>query len=121
MNQGNVLRIVLALSLALAPLAAAPDSALQTGAGDRALRASARVDVKIVIPSTLGLDVSRGQDQVAVYANNRTVALGGAAQGPVEKRSAFILNSGARRIISQSASCTSAQRPTSIVCTASTP
>jgi hypothetical protein len=96
---------------------AAPESHVQGGAVNGAVRASAHVDFKIIIPRTLSLDVGpeshRGQGalMVAITSNNRTVTLGATIHASdvvsgTEARRNVILSAAARRIIAQNAACT---------------
>jgi hypothetical protein len=138
----------LALTALLLPMTAVPESHIQAAAVNDAVRASAHVDFKIIIPRTLSLDVGieshRGQGarMVAITSNNRTVTLGVTvhtsdvdASGTQARRN-VILSAAARKIIAQDAACTSgdahaaaaAKTPRSVtvntgrvVCTVSTP
>jgi hypothetical protein len=115
-----LLPIVAALLL---PVWAVAESHIQSGAVNGAVRASAHVDFKIIIPKMLSLDVGtelhrgQGAQRVAIFSNNRTVTLGATvhasdvdAPGPeahrTEARSNVILNAAARKIITQDAACT---------------
>jgi hypothetical protein len=108
----------LALAALLLPMMAAPESHIQGVAVNGAVRASAHVDFKIIIPRTLSLDVGpeshRGQGarMVAITSNNRTVTLGATVHASdvdvsgTEARRNVILSAAARKIIAQDAACT---------------
>lgn len=139
-------------SLMLLPAAlAAADSQVETAALHGELRATARVDFKIIIPKTLSLNVGEAETHrqsakistVAIESNNHTVTLGTTLQGtrlPVadedvathKARGSVILNAAARKTIAQDAACAASaegvapdQRApssaTRVVCTVSTP
>lgn len=126
-------RAVLASTVLLLPWLAAADSQIEGGAGRAALRASAHVDFKIVIPRMLALDVDPGGAAsrvtaagvtVAIYGNSRSIALGATGRVSDESRGALVLSSAARKAISQAALCAPAPSRGAdhgIVCTASMP
>jgi hypothetical protein len=70
------------LAALLLPVLAVAESHIQTVPVNGALRTTAHVDFKIIIPKTLSLDVgtesrrSQGAPMVAIISNNRTVTLG---------------------------------------------
>jgi hypothetical protein len=95
----------------LLPLAAAPESRIESGTVSSASSAMAHVNFKIVIPQVLYLRVGVGNDGIAGRA-----------------RPSVILNTSARRAIAQQAQCTptagpavATAAPHPIVCTASMP
>ncbi len=110
-------RITLASSVAmLLPFLAAADSQMQLGATG-ALRATARVKFKIIIPAVLSLDTPRdaasAAQSVAVFSNNRSVALA-ATFGPSEDvRKIVLLNSAAKKVIAQKVACAPGSGPAS--------
>lgn len=122
----------------LVPMAAVPESRIQSAETGSALQATAHLNFKIVIPKVLYLHVTGANDRdpqtVAIMSNSRNVwltatlrtpqALGaGAAHGNI------ILSAAARKIIAQDTACAlSEPRPgrasagaTQLVCTASMP
>lgn len=96
----------------LLPFLAAADSHLQTGASGGALRATAHLDFKIIIPQVLSMDVANGEDRVAgaktvaIFSNSRNVTLAASARASDQARGNVILSAAARKVIRQNAACT---------------
>jgi len=134
-------RAVLGSAALLLPLLAETDSHLQPGAAGAALRATAHVDFKIIIPQVLYLGLGSGTDRVAgargtarvagaqtvaIMSNSHNVTLAATVRTSDDVRGNIILSAAARKIIEQDAACTvglgSANHNTLlIVCTASMP
>jgi hypothetical protein len=108
----------LALTALLLPMTAVPESHIRAAAVNGAVRASAHVDFRIIIPRTLSLDVGpeshrgQGAQMVAITSNNRTVTLGATIHASdvdvsgAEARRNVILSAAARKSIAQDAACT---------------
>jgi len=96
----------------LLPSLAAAESHLQTAPASTAIRATAHVDFKIIIPRVLSLDVASGADPVpgahavAIFSNSRNVTLAASVRASDDARGNLILSAAARRVISQNAACT---------------
>jgi hypothetical protein len=93
----------------LLPFLSAADSQLQAGAAGASLRATARVRFKIIIPTVLSVDASRTAEgvpqTVAIFSNNRSVALAATLGSSEEARGTVLLNSAARKVIAQKVAC----------------
>jgi hypothetical protein len=104
-------RCLMSSAALLLPTLAATESHLTEAAGT-AIRATAHVDFKIIIPSMLSLDVASGADltpgahTVSVFSNSRNVTLAASAHASDSARGSLILSAAARRVISQHAACT---------------
>jgi hypothetical protein len=78
---------VIGAALLMLPRPAAPDSHLATGARDAALRATAHLDFKIIIPPVLGLNLDSGPGlhagglPVALFGNTPTLTLSSSTRG----------------------------------------
>jgi hypothetical protein len=124
----------------LLPISTGAESHLQTGAPGAALKATAHVDFKIIIPPVLYLDVSDrgaagvpGTQTVSIMSNSHNVTLAATAHTFDAARGNVILSAAARKVIAQDASCTlgsahaahPAPAPPSgtraVICTASMP
>jgi hypothetical protein len=126
----------------LLPISTGAESHLQMRAPGAALKATAHVDFKIVIPPVLSLDVSErsvrvpGAQPVAVMSNSRNVTLAATASSSDAARGNIILSAAARKVIAQDAFCTlgpvhvahappardrAASDPRPVICTASMP
>lgn len=121
----------------LLPFLAAADSQLEGPSPHAALKATAHLDFKIVIPRVLSMDVAdsledvRGAQTVAIYTNSHNATLAATLPVSDEARGNIILSSAARKVIAQNVYCapgTSARaaagsRPLDdgVVCTASMP
>ncbi|MGO9513411.1 MAG: hypothetical protein ACLP2F_07175 [Steroidobacteraceae bacterium] len=134
-------RAVLGSAALLLPLLAETDSHLQPGAAGAALRATAHIDFKIVIPQVLYLDLDGGTDRVAgargtdriagaqtvaIMSNSHNVTLAATVRTSDDARGNVILSAAARQIIAQDAACnlglgSSNHNTLLIVCTASMP
>jgi hypothetical protein len=122
---------LMGIAVSLLPLAAVPESRVETRAANAALSAAAHVNFKIIIPKVLYLQVGDANDRildaqtVAVLSNGHSVSLNAAvrsADAGIHSRSNVILNSAARKGIAQDAQCRpggAASRP--VICTVSTP
>ncbi len=130
----RICRCLMSSAALLLPTLAATESHLQTEAVGTALRATAHVNFKIIIPSMLSLDVASGSDltpgahTVAIFSNSRNVTLAASGHPSDNARGNLILSAAARRIISQHAACTlGLTRPAGdadtgrVVCTVSMP
>jgi hypothetical protein len=113
----------------LVPFLSAADSYVETRAKGAALRATAHVDFKIIIPRILALDLASGDDRipgthkVGILSNSRSVTLAATVSASDEARGHVILNAAARKIILQDAACTTGltRLPNPVVCTVSMP
>ena len=121
----------------LLPVAAVPESRIQSEAPSGAVQATAHVNFRIVIPKVLYLHVGTGDERdpdpetVAVMSNNRNVWLTATVRTrddhPRAARGNIILSATARNIIAQDAVCTAVGlRPAAVganrlVCTVSMP
>lgn len=117
-------RAVLGSAALLLPLFAEPESHLQSQAsGGAAIRATAHVDFKIIIPRVLYLDVggtervagatgAGGADRVAgaqpvsIMSNSHNVTLATSVRTSDDPHGNLILSAAARKIIAQDAACT---------------
>jgi hypothetical protein len=96
----------------LLPISTGAESHLQMGAPGAALKATAHVDFKIVIPPVLSLDVNErsvrvpGAQPVTVMSNSRNVTLAATAARSDTARGNIILSAAARKVIAQDAFCT---------------
>ncbi len=96
----------------LLPISTGAESHLQMGAPGAALKATAHVDFKIIIPPVLYLDVSDhgvrvpGAQPVAIMSNSRNVTLAATASSADTARGNIILSAAARKVIAQGAFCT---------------
>ena len=121
----------------LLPVAAVPESRIQSEGASAAVQATAHVNFRIVIPKVLYLQVGAGNDRdpdpetVAVMSNNRNVWLTATVRTKDEHsraaRGSVILSAAARNIIAQDTVCTAvdlrpaAGRPSHLICTVSMP
>jgi len=119
----------------LLPFLAAGESHLQTGAPGGALRATAHVNFKIIIPRMLYLNVSDGDhapgaQTVAIMSNNHNVTLaatlrasGATTPASDEASGNVILSAAAHKVIAQDAACSVglAHDTRRVICTASMP
>jgi hypothetical protein len=121
----------------LLPVAAVPESSIQSEGASTAVQATAHVNFKIVIPKVLYLQVGSGDhrdadaETVAVMSNSRNVWLTATVRTRDEHsraaRGNVILSAGARNIIAQNTVCTAADlRPAAasagrLICTVSMP
>lgn len=125
----------------LLPLLAVADSQLVAGPARNALKASAHLDFKIVIPRVLSMDLggalggvseadlrrnSPGGEIVAIYANSHNATLAATVPSSDRPRGNLILSSAARKVISENAWCApAAPAPAAahsgMICTASMP
>jgi len=127
---------LLGFTALLLPIAALPESRVETAGASTAVQATAHVNFKIVIPKVLYLHVGTGNDDanpetVAVMSNSRNVWLTATVRTRDEHsratRGNVILSAAARNIIAQDAVCTAAdRRPTAVrashlICTVSMP
>ncbi len=112
MSWSRSCRCLMSSAALLLPTLAATESHRQTEAAGTAIRATAHVDFKIIIPSMLSLDVASGADPtpgahtVSVFSNSRNVTLAASAHASDSARGSLILSAAARRVISQHAACT---------------
>jgi len=120
--------LLVGAALCAMPRFAAPDSHLVTGPRDQALRASAHLDFKIIIPSVLGLDLEPGRARagalgVALFGNTRGLTLGSSIEGAPTPRHGLILTAVARGVISEHAFCAldAPLGPRRVLCTAAMP
>ncbi len=96
----------------LLPISTGAESHLQMGAPGTALKATAHLDFKIIIPPVLYLDVSDhgarvpGAQPVTVMSNSRNVTLAATASSADTARGNNILSAAARKVIAQDAFCT---------------
>lgn len=96
----------------LLPISTGAESHLQMGAPGATSKATAHVDLKIIIPPVLYLDVSEhgirvpGAQPVAVMSNSRNVTLAATAPSSDAARGNIILSAAARKVIAQNAFCT---------------
>ena len=118
----------------LLPFLAAADSQVDSSSGRGALKASAHLDFKIIIPRVLSMDMAdglegpRGAQTVAIFTNSHNATLAAAIPASDLARGNIILSSAARKVISQSVDCalgapaSRARMPDALViCTASMP
>jgi hypothetical protein len=117
------------------PLAAVPESHIQSAGAGEALQSTAHVNFKIVIPKVLYLRVEPGNtheagaEQVAVMSNSRNVWLTATVRTRDEHsratRGDVVLSASARGIIAQNTVCTAGDvRPAiadRVICTVSMP
>jgi hypothetical protein len=89
------------------PFLAAADSHIQTAASSAALRATAHVEFKIIIPKVLYLQVG-DSGPVAIMSNGRNVSLTATVRAPAANpaHGNVILSAAARKVIAQDAECT---------------
>ena len=112
MSWSRSCRCLMSSAALLLPTLAATESQLKTEAPGTALRATAHVNFKIIIPSMLSLDVASGSDPapgahtVSIFSNSRNVTLAGSVRASDNARGNLILSAAARRVISQHAACT---------------
>jgi hypothetical protein len=132
-------RAVLASCAALLlPFLAAADSRVEGSSAHAALKTTAHLDFKIVIPRVLSMDVAdsledvRGTQTVAIYTNSHNATLAATLPASDQARGNIILSSAARKVIAQNVYCTpgteAARTPAgvrpphdTVVCTASMP
>jgi hypothetical protein len=101
---------MMCFTVLLAPLPAAAESQIHADATHR-MTAIAHVEFKIVIPTTLSIEVlssiqSRVDAQkVAIGSNGRTVVLAATVQGTDLPRHDLILGAAARKTIAQDTAC----------------
>ena len=132
----------------LLPMAAVPESRVETGAANSALQATAHVNFRIIIPKVLYLHVGGTSDPdgtadtVAIMSNSRNVWLtatlrgsdGGAHGGPTRSaanapagRGNVILSAAGKKVIAQDTVCRAGEpHPTAmglsqVICTVSMP
>jgi hypothetical protein len=118
----------------LLPFFAAADSQVEGSSGRGALRATAHLDFKIVIPRVLsmdmadGLEAPRGAQTVSIFTNSHNATLAATAPASDFARGNVILSSAARKVISQSVDCAPGAPPSRarmadglLICTASQP
>ncbi len=120
----------------LLPIAAVPESRIETAGASTAVQATAHVNFKIVIPKVLYLHVGTGNDDanpetVAVMSNSRNVWLTATVRTRDDHsraaRGNVILSAAASNIIAQDTVCTAADlRPAAVragrlICTVSMP
>lgn len=121
----------------LLPMAAVPESRIETPAANSAMQATAHLNFKIVIPKVLYLHVAGANDRdaqtVAIVSNSRNVWLTASVRTTEPRGSAahgnIILSAAARKVIAQDSVCTlseprahrAAAGATQLVCTASMP
>ena len=119
----------------LLPVAAVPESRVQSEGASAPVQATAHVNFRIVIPKVLYLHVGAGTDPdpetVAVMSNNRNVWLTATVRTRDEHsraaRGSVILSAAARNIIAQDTVCTAvdlrpaAVRASHLICTVSMP
>ena len=121
----------------LLPVAAVPESRVQSEGASAPVQATAHVNFRIVIPKVLYLHVGAGNDRdpdpetVAVMSNNRNVWLTATVRTRDEHsraaRGSVILSAAARNIIAQDTVCTAvdlrpaAVRASHLICTVSMP
>lgn len=114
----------------LLPLAAVPESRIESGMTSKASSAMAHVNFKIVIPQVLYLRLGPGNDgvagmqSVAIMSNGRNVTLNSTDRAPdssAPARRNVILNASAGKPIAQEAQCAPTLAPTGVICTVSMP
>jgi len=121
----------------LLPVAAVPESRVQSEGASAPVQATAHVNFRIVIPKVLYLHVGAGNDRdpdpetVAVMSNNRNVWLTATVRTRDDHsraaRGSVILSAAARNIIAQDTVCTAvdlrpaAARASHLICTVSMP
>ena len=122
----------------LLPMAAVPESRIQSEGASTALQATAHVNFKIVIPKVLYLHVGPGNDRedadgdtVAIMSNSRNVWLTATVRTRDDHsraaRGNVILSASARNIIAQDTVCTAldlhpaAVGASRVICTVSMP
>jgi hypothetical protein len=120
----------------LLPIAAVPESRVQSEGANSAVQATAHVNFKIVIPKVLYLHVGRDDDRVAdsetvaVMSNSRNVWVTATVRTRDDHsraaRGNVILSAAARNIISQNTVCGagdlhSAAGASRVICTVSMP
>ncbi len=114
----------------LLPLAAVPESRIESGMTSKASSAMAHVNFKIVIPQVLYLRLGPGNDgvagmqSVAIMSNGRNVTLNSTDRAPdssAPARRNVILNASAGKPIAQEAQCAPTLTPTGVICTVSMP
>ncbi len=95
----------------LLPFLAAADSQVESGSARAALKATAHLDFKIVIPPVLSMDMAdslevvRGAQTVAIYTNSHNATLAATLAVSDQARGNIILSSAARKIIAQNVYC----------------
>jgi len=95
----------------LLPFLAAADSQVESGSARAALKATAHLDFKIVIPRVLSMDLAdsledvRGAQTVAIYTNSHNATLAASLAVSDQARGNIILSSAARKVIAQSVYC----------------
>jgi hypothetical protein len=110
------------------PIAAVPESRVQSEGAASAVQAAAHVDFRIVIPKVLYLHVGTGNEAnpetVAVMSNSRNVWLSATVRNredhPRAARGNVILSAAGRHIIAQDAVCSAAGLHP-VICTVSMP
>jgi hypothetical protein len=121
----------------LLPIAAVPESRIQSEGANAAVQATAHLNFRIVIPKVLYLHVGDGSvrdadpETVAVMSNSRNVWLTATVRTRDEHsraaRGSVILSAAARNIIAQDTVCTAvdlhpaAVRASHLICTVSMP
>jgi hypothetical protein len=123
----------------LLPFLASADSQVVGSSARAAVKATAHLDFKIVIPRVLSMDMAdsledvRGAQTVAIYTNSHNATLAATLAASDQARGNIILNSAARKVIAQNVHCAPgaasyARVPTGsppdhepVVCTASMP
>ena len=123
----------------LLPFLAAADSQVESGSARAALKATAHLDFKIVIPPVLSMDMAdtlevvRGAQTVAIYTNSHNATLAATLAVSDQARGNIILSSAARKVIAQTVYCApgaavraggaegSRRQGDGVICTASMP
>jgi hypothetical protein len=121
----------MSIAALLLPSVVTAESHIQTKAASTALAAPARVNFKIVIPTTLSMHVGNASDRVAgaqtvaIMSNSRNVTLSATVRTPDADALAHgnvILSAAARKVIAQDAPCAPGDaRARRVVCTVSMP
>jgi hypothetical protein len=121
-SKDRSLRLIVGAAALCVPLLTAADSMLETRSDAATLRAQARVDFKIIIPSVLSLDLTHDARRAELFSTNRSVSLGVSDRASAASRGATLIIAG-RRIIAQTTTCVPSTAAASalLVCTASMP
>ncbi len=112
---------------------------MESGSARAALKATAHLDFKIVIPPVLSMDMAdslevvRGAQTVAIYTNSHNATLAATLAVSDQARGNIILSSAARKVIAQTVYCApgaaaraggaegSRRQDDGVICTASMP
>lgn len=111
----------------LLPFLAAADSQVESSSARAALKTTAHLDFKIVIPRVLSMDMAdsldgvRGTQTVAIYTNSHNATLAATLPASDQARGNIILSSAARRVIAQNVYCAPGTAPYARVLTRSPP